>query len=141
MADKEKKWSVDWRTFNWKEVDKEIEEKQPKSEEEITTISRDMFIEYLHWLNETSPELLDIALAKGENQRLKLLYLLDILNTYTDDEHALSMAELVSKLDACGVNAERKALYTDIEELRKYGADIPQTTEKCQTGSAPAGSA
>ena len=73
MADKEKKWSVDWRTFNWKEVDKEIEEKQPKSEEEITTISRDMFIEYLHWLNETSPELLDIALAKGENQRLKLL--------------------------------------------------------------------
>ena len=35
MADKEKKWSVDWRTFNWKEVDKEIEEKQPKSEEEI----------------------------------------------------------------------------------------------------------
>ena len=63
-------------------------------------------------------------MAKGENQRLKLLYLLDILNTYTDDEHALSMAELVSKLDACGVNAERKALYTDIEELRKYGADI-----------------
>lgn len=58
MADKEKKWSVDWRTFNWKEVDKEIEEKQPKSEEEITTISRDMFIEYLHWLNETSPSCL-----------------------------------------------------------------------------------
>ena len=57
-------------------------------------------------------------MAKGENQRLKLLYLLDMLNTYTDDEHALSMAELVSKLAACGVNAERKALYTDIEELR-----------------------
>lgn len=66
----------------------------------------------------------EICMAKGENQRFKLLYLLDILNTYTDDEHALSMAELVSKLDACGVNAERKALYTDIEELRKYGADI-----------------
>jgi len=63
-------------------------------------------------------------MAKGENQRLKLLYLLDILNTYTDDEHALSMSELVSKLAACGVNAERKALYTDIEELRNYGADI-----------------
>ena len=69
MADKEKKWSVDWRTFNWKEVDKEIEEKQPKSEEEITTISRDMFIEYLHWLNETSPELLDIAFMMTKMQQ------------------------------------------------------------------------
>lgn len=66
----------------------------------------------------------DPNMAKGENQRLKLLYLLDILNTYTDDEHALSMADIVSKLAACGVNAERKALYTDIEELRNYGADI-----------------
>ena len=63
-------------------------------------------------------------MAKGENQRLKLLYLLDILNTYTDDEHALSMSEIVEKLSACGVNAERKALYTDIEELRNYGADM-----------------
>lgn len=61
MADKERKWSVDWQTFNWKEVDKEIEEKQPQSVEELTTLSRDMFIEYLQWLNETLPELLVIA--------------------------------------------------------------------------------
>ena len=63
-------------------------------------------------------------MAKGENQRLKLFYLLDILNTYTDDEHALSMAEIVSLLGDYGVNAERKSIYTDIEELKKYGADI-----------------
>lgn len=63
-------------------------------------------------------------MAKGKNQRLKLFYLLDILNTYTDDEHALSMAEIIVKLAAYGVNAERKSLYTDIEELRHYGADI-----------------
>lgn len=63
-------------------------------------------------------------MAKGENQRLKLFYLLDILNTYTDDEHALSMTEIVSLLGDYGVNAERKSIYTDIEELKKYGADI-----------------
>lgn len=45
-------------------------------------------------------------MANGENQRLKLFYLLDILNTYTDDEHALSMAEIVSLLGDYGVNAE-----------------------------------
>lgn len=30
-------------------------------------------------------------MAKGENQKLKLLYLLDILNKYTDDEHFITM--------------------------------------------------
>lgn len=63
-------------------------------------------------------------LAKGENQKLKLLYLLDILNKYTDDEHTITMQEIVKKLHTCGVNAERKTLYNDLEELRKYGVDI-----------------
>ena len=63
-------------------------------------------------------------MAKGGNQRLKLFYLLDILNTYTDDEHALSMSEIVRLLVDYGVNAERKSIYTDIEEVKKYEADI-----------------
>lgn len=63
-------------------------------------------------------------MAKGENQKLKLLYLLDILNTYTDDTHALTMQEIVKRLSEYGVSAERKTIYNDIEELRKYGADI-----------------
>lgn len=63
-------------------------------------------------------------MAKGENQKLKLLYLLDILNKYTDDEHSITMQDIVKRLSEYGVNAERKTLYTDLEELRKYGADI-----------------
>mgnify|MGYP002621399123 CR=1 FL=1 len=63
-------------------------------------------------------------MARGENQKLKLLYLLDILNEYTDDEHSITMQEIVKKLAACGVHAERKTLYNDLEELRTYGADI-----------------
>jgi hypothetical protein len=61
MADKEKKWSVDWRTFDWKAVDKEIEEKKPGSAEKVTAITRELFAEYLQWLKETQPELLDIV--------------------------------------------------------------------------------
>lgn len=34
------------------------------------------------------------------------------------------MQEIVKKLSACGVNAERKTLYTDLEEFRKYGVDV-----------------
>ena len=37
-------------------------------------------------------------MARGENQKLKLLYLLDILNTYTDDEHFIAVVSVaVSK--------------------------------------------
>lgn len=63
-------------------------------------------------------------MAKGENQKLKLLYLLDILNKYTDDEHFITMQEIVKRLADCGVNAERKTLYNDLEELRTYGIDV-----------------
>jgi len=61
MADKERKWSVDWRTFNWKVVDKEIEEKKLQNEGDITTITKDIFVEYIHWLNENAPKLLYIV--------------------------------------------------------------------------------
>ena len=61
---------------------------------------------------------------KGYNQKLKMLYLLKIFYEETDDSHYLTVPEIISKLAAYGVNAERKALYLDFEELRKFGIDI-----------------
>lgn len=61
---------------------------------------------------------------KGENQKLKLLYLIQILSRETDDEHSLTMSEILEKLAKCGVNADRKTIYTDFDELRKFGFDI-----------------
>ena len=61
---------------------------------------------------------------KGENQKLKMLYLLRIFREETDDMHTLTMPEIISKLAAYGVNADRKTLYMDFEELRHFGADI-----------------
>ena len=63
-------------------------------------------------------------MAKGENQKLKMLYLARIFAEQTDDEHGLTMAEIIQKLDACGVSADRKTLYLDFEELRRFGLDI-----------------
>ena len=65
-----------------------------------------------------------IFMAKGQNQKLKLLYLLKIFMEETDDSHGLTRQELISKLNAHGVTAERKTLYADFEELRKFGIDI-----------------
>ncbi len=61
---------------------------------------------------------------KGENQKLKMLYLVKILSEETDDLHALTMAQILEKMADYGVNADRKTIYVDLDELRKFGFDI-----------------
>ena len=61
---------------------------------------------------------------KGENQKLKLLYLVKIFSEETDEEHFLTMPQIIKKLADCGVNANRKTIYMDLEELRHFGFDI-----------------
>lgn len=63
-------------------------------------------------------------MAAGENQRLKMLYLVKILSEETDEEHGLSMQEIADRLELYGVNADRKTLYKDFSELEKYGLEI-----------------
>ena len=63
-------------------------------------------------------------MAKGSNQKLKMLYLVKIFMEETDEAHPLTMKELISRLNAYGVNADRKTLYMDLEELRHFGIDI-----------------
>ena len=63
-------------------------------------------------------------MSKGTNQKLKLLYLTKIFREQTDEEHMLTIAEIIEKLSAYDVSADRKTLYTDFEELRHFGLDI-----------------
>lgn len=63
-------------------------------------------------------------MAKGNNQKLKLLYLTKIFMEKTDDTHALTLAEITSLLNDYEITANRKTLYLDFEELKHYGLDI-----------------
>ncbi|WP_314880964.1 WYL domain-containing protein [Filifactor alocis] len=63
-------------------------------------------------------------MAKGRNQKLKLLYLTKIFMEKTDESHALTLAEITSLLNGYEVTADRKTLYLDFEELKHYGLDI-----------------
>ena len=65
-----------------------------------------------------------MAERKGENQKLKMLYLVQLFSRETDDTHKLTMPEIITKLAAEGVNADRKTLYQDFDELRRFGFDI-----------------
>lgn len=58
------------------------------------------------------------------SNKLKTLYLMKILLDRTDDDHSLTMPELISALGEYGIEAERKSLYADISALREYGIDI-----------------
>lgn len=63
-------------------------------------------------------------MAKGTNQKLKLLYLTKIFTEMTDEAHGLTAQEIISQLNRYEVNADRKTLYSDLEELRHFGLDI-----------------
>jgi predicted DNA-binding transcriptional regulator YafY len=63
-------------------------------------------------------------MAKSPNQKLKLLYLARILNDRTDEDHPITIGEMISALGQQGIEAERKSLYDDIEALGGFGMDI-----------------
>lgn len=66
-------------------------------------------------------------MASGTSQKLKLLYIVMILERYSDEEHPVSAAFIISKLNGYGISAERKAIYDDIECLTEFGYDIIKT--------------
>lgn len=61
---------------------------------------------------------------KSSNQKLKLMYLAKILLEKTDDEHTLTVPEMISELSKHGISSERKSIYDDLECLRVFGLDI-----------------
>ncbi|MCF0137351.1 MAG: WYL domain-containing protein [Oscillospiraceae bacterium] len=69
-------------------------------------------------------------MPKSANQKLKLLYLNKFLWEKSDDEHPVTVADMIAELDRYGIRAERKSIYDDIEALRSFGVDIVQTRSK-----------
>lgn len=66
-------------------------------------------------------------MAARRGQKIKILYIIKILTEFTDEQHPLSAKEICEKLSAYNINAERKAIYDDIECLISFGYDIVTT--------------
>lgn len=57
--------------------------------------------------------------------KARVLYLLKILEQYSDEEHPLSTTELIAMLmEKYGISTHRITLKTDIETLQSFGIDI-----------------
>lgn len=65
-----------------------------------------------------------VSIARSENQKLKLLYLYQILLERTDEDHPLTVPELIAQLAQHGIHAERKSIYDDLDALSRFGLDI-----------------
>jgi predicted DNA-binding transcriptional regulator YafY len=69
-------------------------------------------------------------MPKSANQKLKLPYLMKILQEKTDEHHPMTMQQIIHELELYGISAERKSLYDDFEALRLFGFDIESVKTK-----------
>ncbi len=60
-------------------------------------------------------------MARSERQKEKLIRILELLMKHTDDEHGVTVSELISMLGEYGISAERKSVYDDFLVLSEMG--------------------
>ncbi len=63
-------------------------------------------------------------MPKATGQKLRILYLLEILKRRTDETHSLTTAQLITALARYGVTADRKTIYDDLQALEDGGYDL-----------------
>ena len=64
-------------------------------------------------------------MPKSDNQKLKILYILDYLQKNSHENHPVRASELISMLEReHNISCERKTIYSDIATLQDFGVDI-----------------
>ena len=63
-------------------------------------------------------------MPRGSNQKFKFTYLTKIMTEKTDDEHSLTMPQILDELEKYEVSAERKSIYEDFKDMERFGIDI-----------------
>ena len=69
-------------------------------------------------------------MPRSGGQKMKLITLARILWEETDEDHPMTLAEVIRRLEAQGIPAERKSLYDDLEELSLFGLDVVRIKAK-----------
>lgn len=66
-------------------------------------------------------------MPRNPNQKQKLLYILRLLYEKSDQDHGVTVAEIIDYLEDHEIKAERKSIYDDIKTLKDFGIDIIST--------------
>lgn len=63
-------------------------------------------------------------MPKGTKQKYKLIYIIKYLLENTDENHKVTMADILKYLEQHDITAERKGIYDDIETIRELGIEV-----------------
>lgn len=63
-------------------------------------------------------------MPKGTNQKYKLIYIIKYLLENTDENHKVTMPQILAYLEANEITAERKSIYDDIDAIQELGIDV-----------------
>lgn len=63
-------------------------------------------------------------MPKGTNQKFKIYRLAQIMLEKTDDEHYITMPEIMDSLKEYEITADRKSIYNDLRDLEKFGIEV-----------------
>lgn len=69
-------------------------------------------------------------MSKSYGQKLKILYLAQLLMERSDEKHPLTTKDIIRYLESQGIHAERKSIYDDINALQTFGMDIVTIRER-----------
>lgn len=63
-------------------------------------------------------------MPRGTNQKFKLYKLAEIMLEQTDEDHYITMPEIISALASYEITADRKSIYNDLRDLEKLGIEV-----------------
>ena len=63
-------------------------------------------------------------MPKGTNQKYKLIYIIKYLLENTDENHKVTMPQILAYLEVNEITAERKSIYDDIDAIQELGIDV-----------------
>ena len=63
-------------------------------------------------------------MPKGTNNKFKLFRLAQIMLEKTDEEHYITMPEIMAALNEYEITADRKTIYADLKDLDQFGIEV-----------------
>lgn len=63
-------------------------------------------------------------MPKGTNNKFKLYRLAQIMLEKTDEEHYITMQEIMAELNRYEITADRKTIYADLKDLEQLGIEV-----------------
>lgn len=73
-------------------------------------------------------------MARYSGQKLKILYILQLLEDESSETSPVSTARLIAYLEEKGIHADRKTIYDDMESLQVFGYEIIKNSNRCGGG-------